>query len=51
MAGFGKQVFTEAYYFFWIPWIIPHIGGVIGALVYYFIIEMHHPDEDDDDDF
>lgn len=49
MAGFGTNVFTEAYYFFWIPWIIPHIGGVIGALTYYFMIEMHHPDDDDDD--
>ena len=31
--------------FFWIPWIMPHIGGPIGALVYQLMIEGHHPDE------
>jgi len=32
-------------YFFWIPWIMPHIGGPIGGLVYTFFIEALHPNE------
>ena len=46
IAGFGEETFSAADYFFWIPWIMPHIGGVIGALTYYFMIEHHHPDDD-----
>ena len=46
MAGFGLETFNSADYFFWIPWIMPHIGAVIGALTYYFMIEHHHPDDD-----
>jgi glycerol uptake facilitator-like aquaporin len=46
MAGFGSETFTEPNYFFWIPWIMPHIGGVLGALVYYFMVEHHHDDGD-----
>ena len=48
MAGFGTETFSAYDYFFWIPWLMPHIGGVIGGLVYYFLIEHHH-DEDDED--
>jgi hypothetical protein len=25
--------------FFWIPWLLPHVGGLLGAIVYYFCIE------------
>merc|ERR1712018_571420 len=46
IAGFGKETFSAGDYFFWIPWIIPHIGAVIGALTYYFMVEHHHPDDD-----
>jgi len=46
IAGFGEETFSTADYFFWIPWIMPHIGAVIGALTYYFMIEHHHPDND-----
>jgi glycerol uptake facilitator-like aquaporin len=28
--------------FFWIPWLLPHIGGVFGAIVYAGIVSMHH---------
>ena len=30
-------------YYFWIPIVGPHIGAILGALVYIFVIEMHHP--------
>lgn len=42
IAGFGSESFTSGGSFFWIPWVMPHIGGVLGALLYYFTIEMHH---------
>ena len=47
MAGFGNETFSSANYFFWIPWVMPHVGGVIGALVYYFAVEFHHDDLED----
>ena len=32
--------------FFWIPILMPLIGGPIGAIVYQFFIELyHHPNE------
>ena len=38
-AAFG----IESDYFFWIPLVMPHIGGPIGALVYQGMIGWHHP--------
>lgn len=32
-------------YFFWIPILMPLIGGPIGAIVYQFFIELYHPNE------
>merc|ERR1711894_137521 len=45
MAGWDSDVtFGGANnYFFWIPWLLPHIGGVLGALLYQFMIAIHHP--------
>lgn len=40
---FGAETFTNGSYYFWIPIVGPHIGAVLGALVYIFMIEMHHP--------
>jgi len=40
---FGKETFTNANYFFWIPWLIPHVGGIVGAHVYYYLVEHHAP--------
>ena len=48
MAGFGNDVWTKNDSFFWIPWLVPHVGGVIGSLVYMFMVEIHHDDDDDD---
>ncbi len=44
IAGFGSEVFTTADYFFWIPWLMPHVGGLLGAVLYYFMVEHHHPE-------
>ena len=40
-AAFG----IKSDYFFWIPLVMPHIGGPIGALVYQGMIGWHHPKE------
>jgi len=40
---FGAKTFTNGDYYFWIPIVGPHIGAVLGALIYIFMIEMHHP--------
>ncbi|KAG2172394.1 hypothetical protein INT43_004936 [Umbelopsis isabellina] len=34
LAGWGTGVFTVNHYYFWIPNIIPFIGGAIGACLY-----------------
>lgn len=43
MAGYGTETFTEYNYYFWVPWIIPHIGMFLGALTYIALIEAHEP--------
>ena len=44
MAGWDSEVTfgSATNYFFWIPWILPHIGGVFGAVVYFVAVSMHH---------
>ena len=38
-----KHPLPSGDYYFWIPIVGPHIGAILGALVYIFVIEMHHP--------
>ncbi len=48
-AGLQKKnedPFAAADYFFWIPWLMPHVGGVVGALVYQLMVAMHHDHDD-----
>jgi len=40
---YGADTFSNGNYYFWIPIVGPHIGAILGALVYIFVIEMHHP--------
>ena len=28
---------------FWVPWLLPHLGAVVGALAYSVLVDMHHP--------
>jgi len=44
LAGW-KDSFKAAESWFWVPWILPHVGGLIGALVYHFGIAIHHTEE------
>ena len=35
---------------FWVPFLGPHVGAVVGAIVYQILVGLHFPDDDDDDD-
>ncbi|GLD97211.1 hypothetical protein PINS_up005894 [Pythium insidiosum] len=43
MAGWGSAVFTKGPYYFWIPIVMPMVGGVVGGGLYKLFIENHHP--------
>jgi len=45
-AGWGSQVFTSNHYYFWIPIVGPHLGAILGALIYWVFIEAHWPKEE-----
>lgn len=33
------------YNWFWVPVVGPHIGAIVGAIVYQFLVGMHWPDD------
>ena len=45
IAGMGVEVWNAGDNFFWIPLVMPHIGAVLGAVVYYIGIEFLHKDK------
>ncbi|KAK9256019.1 aquaporin-like protein [Lipomyces tetrasporus] len=38
MAGYGREVFTTAGYYFWIPIVMPCVGAISGQLLFDFIV-------------
>lgn len=44
MAGWGTEVFTAYNSWSWVPVVAPHIGGVLGALIYMAGVGAHHHD-------
>ena len=30
---------------FWIPWLLPHVGGVLGAGLYKVMVGCHHKED------
>ncbi|KAI0234679.1 Aquaporin-2 [Lamellibrachia satsuma] len=47
LAGWGKEPLSlNNYNYFWIPVVGPHIGGILGAVVYELFIGIHLPDPD-----
>ncbi|KAI0234681.1 Aquaporin-10 [Lamellibrachia satsuma] len=51
LAGWGKEPLSlNNYNYFWIPVVGPHIGGILGAVVYELFIGIHLPDPDVPDD-
>lgn len=45
IAGWPVDTFKGFDYWFWIPLILPFIGGPIGGGLYTLLIEMHHQDD------
>jgi len=41
LAGW-KDPFQAANSWFWIPWLLPHVGGVLGAVLYKVMVGIHH---------
>ncbi|KAK9239736.1 aquaporin-like protein [Lipomyces kononenkoae] len=46
MAGYGREVFTTAGHYFWIPIVMPCVGAITGQLLFDFIVY-----EDEHDNF
>jgi len=44
IAGW-KEPFKAANSWFWIPWLLPHIGGVLGAGLYKIMVGIHFKQE------
>ncbi|KAJ8391602.1 hypothetical protein AAFF_G00087430 [Aldrovandia affinis] len=42
VAGWGREVFSAAGCWWWIPVAGPMVGGVVGAVVYLLFVELHH---------
>lgn len=32
---------------FWVPIVGPHVGGILGAVLYVILVKLHHPISDD----
>jgi len=45
LAGW-KEPFKAADSWFWIPWLLPHVGGVLGAGLYKVMVGCHAKDEE-----
>ncbi|KAL4227207.1 hypothetical protein ACF0H5_012653 [Mactra antiquata] len=47
VAGWGKAPFSyRDYNYFWVPVVGPHLGGILGALVYQLCVGMHWPEDE-----
>ena len=33
-------------YFFWVPWLLPHVGALVGAAGYLVFVSIHHESGD-----
>ncbi|VDN53562.1 unnamed protein product [Dracunculus medinensis] len=45
IIGYGWQLFSYRYYYFWIPVVAPLIGAPIGAILYKIFVGIHGLDE------
>ncbi|KAK2174886.1 hypothetical protein NP493_769g01008 [Ridgeia piscesae] len=51
LAGWGTEPFSlNNYNYFWIPVVVPHIGAILGAILYEVLISVQIPDTDHPDD-
>jgi len=44
IAGWGPGVFFLGNFWFWVPVVAPHIGGVCGVFLYRLTVGLHLPD-------
>lgn len=53
--GDNKTVYPDATpfsmyrFYFWIPWLMPHLGAIVGALVYKLFVELPRGTVEDDE--
>jgi len=45
LAAGWKESFTASDSWFWVPWLLPHLGGLVGAGLYKIMVGIHHPDQ------
>jgi len=45
-AGWGTEVFSACNYWFWVPLVAPHIGAILGGLIYLGLIGIHLEEEE-----
>ncbi|VDP24779.1 unnamed protein product [Soboliphyme baturini] len=43
MVRWGSESFTAFRYWFWVPIIGPHIGALVGSLIYIAFVQLHWP--------
>ncbi|XP_076443939.1 aquaporin-10-like [Babylonia areolata] len=49
IAGWGTKPFSfRGYNWFWVPLAGPHVGALLGALVYQLCVGLHWPEEEED---
>ncbi|GAB6025383.1 Aquaporin-10 [Chamberlinius hualienensis] len=51
VAGWGNMVFCGVsgdFCYWWIPIVAPHVGAILGAVIYWCVIELHWPDDEDE---
>ena len=39
------DLLQAADYWFWIPLLMPHLGGLLGAVTYTAMVSAHHPQD------
>ena len=47
MAGWGSKTFTDDDYWFWVPVVATHVGGLLGGFMYVVMIGIHTDAETD----
>nr|G5CTG1.2 RecName: Full=Aquaporin-4; Short=AQP-4 [Milnesium tardigradum]AEP14558.2 aquaporin 4 [Milnesium tardigradum] len=44
IVGYGDEVFSyNNYKWFWIPWLFPYVGALLGGVIYEIFIGIHWP--------
>ncbi|XP_022076100.1 aquaporin-10a [Acanthochromis polyacanthus] len=49
-VGYGIETFTCYNYWFWVPLVVPNVGGVLGTFIYLLFIQWQLPDPEPPED-